>query len=113
MQCNDFTVCTRVGPDTLIIVRGELDLATVTRFEAACDSIDFSSVGRAVLDLRELVFMDARGLRGVLRLHETCLDQSVDLVIKPGPRAVHRVFELTGTHVLLPFDNQSRSGGAT
>lgn len=99
-----FTVGVYTGRDTRIAVSGELDLAAVRRFEAACDSIAYSSVSRVVLDLRELVFIDATGLRAVLRLHATCLAEAVDLVIRPGARGVQRVFELTGTHRLLPFD---------
>jgi anti-anti-sigma factor len=56
-----------------------------------------------IFDLRELAFIDGIGLRGVLRLYELCLAHSVALTIRPGPRAVHRVFELTGTDCLLPF----------
>ncbi len=99
----DFTVCIRAGWHTVIAPRGELDLATVPRFEAACASIELPSVARAVLDLRDLVFIDVRGLRAVLRLHARCLEQSVELWIRPGPPAVQRMFELTGTHHLLPF----------
>ncbi len=99
----DFNVCIRTGWQTVIGLRGELDLATVTRFDAACDSIDFSSVVRVVLDLRELAFIDLSGLRAVLRLHASCLGQAVQLLIRPGPRAVQRLFEITGTDFLLPF----------
>lgn len=98
-----FTASTRTGWETVIILRGELDLATVGDFEAAYGSIDLSSVGRVVLDLRELDFIDARGLRSVLDLHERCLRHSAGLRVKPGPRRVHRVFELTGTDCVLQF----------
>ncbi len=99
----NFTVSTRTGWETVITLHGELDLATVDIFDAVCGSIDLSSVGRVVLDLRELTFIDARGLRGVLRLHERCLGDAAVLRIKRGPRAVQRVFELTGTHCVLSF----------
>lgn len=99
-----FAVGVHTGRDTRIAARGELDLAAVKRFEAACDSIEYSVVARVVLDLRELDFIDATGLRAVLRLHAACLAESVDLLIRPGPRGVQRVFELTDTHRLLPFD---------
>lgn len=101
----EFVVRTSVGWVTLIAVSGELDLATVESFETAWDSIDFSSVGRAVLDLRELEFIDVTGLRSVLCLRERCLSQSVVLIVKPGPRAVRRVFELTGAWRLFVLEN--------
>ncbi len=99
----NFMVSTRTGWETVITPSGELDLATAEIFEATFRSIDFSSVGRVVLDLRELTFIDARGLRSVLRLHERCLSHAVALRVRRGPRAVQRVFELTGTHCVLPF----------
>jgi anti-anti-sigma factor len=101
----DFGVYVRDGWHTAVVVSGELDLATVQRFESACASIAFSSVARVELDLRELEFMDATGLRAVLRLHAICLSESTQLLIRPGPRAVQRVFELTGAHRLLPFED--------
>lgn len=99
-----FAVDVRTGRDTTIALRGELDLATVKRFAAVCDSIDYASVTRVVLDLRELVFIDATGLRAVLRLHALCLEQSRELLVRPGSRGVQRVFELTNTHRLLSFE---------
>jgi anti-sigma B factor antagonist len=96
-------VSTRTGWETVITLRGELDLATVEIFEATCGSIDLSSVGHVVLDLRGLEFIDACGLRCVLQLHERCISHSAVLRIIRGPRAVQRVFELTGTHCVLSF----------
>jgi anti-anti-sigma factor len=100
----DFAVSIHTGGQTAIVLQGELDLASVERFETACASIDFSSVARAVLDLRDLAFIDVIGLRAVLRFHARCLDQSVELLIRPGPRIVQKMFELTGTDCLLPFE---------
>jgi anti-anti-sigma factor len=98
-----FTVRTRPGLQTVIALRGDFDLASAPIFQTALDEIDFSSVTRVILDLAELAFIDGIGLRGVLRLHERCQAQSVALTIRPGPRAVQRVFELTHTYCLLRF----------
>ena len=99
----EFTVGVRVGRSTAIAPRGELDLATAKRFETACDAIDYSTVVGVVLDLRELEFIDATGLRAVLRLRAICLERAVQLLVRPGPRGVQRVFELTHTDRLLTF----------
>jgi len=56
-----------------------------------------------VLDLARLRFMDLTGLRSVLRLHVHCLTADTALTIKPGPRAVQRIFELTRSDHLLTF----------
>jgi anti-anti-sigma factor len=87
----------------VIALSGEFDLASAPLFQRELDQIDFSSVTRAILDLRELAFIDGVGLHGVLRLHDLCLAQSVAFTIRPGPRAVQRVFELTRTDRVLPF----------
>jgi anti-anti-sigma factor len=100
---NHFTVRLRTGLETVIAISGELDLAAVPVFESVLEDIDFSSVRGVVLDLEKLAFIDLSGLRSVLRLHESCLERSVVLSIRPGPRAVQRLFELTRTDCLLPF----------
>jgi len=101
-----FAVDVSPGPDTLITVSGELDIATAPAIEAALRDVDLRSVRRVVLDLEPLDFIDARGLRAVLIVHATCVNASVALVIRPGRRRVQRVFELTGTDRLLPFSRR-------
>ena len=100
---DDFFVRMSSGSQTVIAPRGELDLATVPIFETVVEGIDFSSVRLVVLDLAALAFIDVSGMRAVLRLHEICRAHSVALTIRPGPRAVQRVFELTYTRGFLPF----------
>lgn len=100
----DFEVCVHTGWESAIVVHGELDLASVARFETVCASIDLSSTVRVVLDLRDLAFMDVNGLRAVLKLHALCLERSVALLIRPGPRVVQKMFEITGASCLLPFE---------
>lgn len=80
-----------------------MDVASVPAFEALVAAVDFRSVRHAVLDLERLDFMDAVGLRSVLALNAKCIDASATLTIKPGPRPVQRVFELTGIDRQLTF----------
>ena len=98
-----FAVRVSGGRQALITVTGELDLATVPVLAAALCDVDFSSGQNVILDLERLDFIDAVGLRAVMALHERCLRLSATLTILPGPRRVHRVFELTGADALLPF----------
>jgi anti-anti-sigma factor len=111
-ECSHFTVRISDGSDALIEVAGELDLASVPAFEAAVRSLDLSARRRAVLDLGRLAFIDAAGLHAVLDLHAQCLNVSTALTIMPGPRSVHRVFELAGVDGLLPFRCRSGPTGA-
>jgi anti-anti-sigma factor len=100
---DDFAVHITTGSHIHIALRGELDLATAPIFESALDELDFSFIRSVMLDLAPLAFIDVSGMRVILRLHEICLTHSVALSIRPGPRAVQRVFELTYTCSFLPF----------
>lgn len=91
------------GPDALIEVTGELDLASVPAFEAAVRGVDPSCRLHVRLDLGRLAFIDAAGLHALLDLHAECLDVGTTLTILPGPRNVQRVFELARVDRLLPF----------
>lgn len=103
---SQFAIDVSPGPVTTITLRGELDIAGVPTFEAALEDVHFPSLRRAVLDLEQLVFIDVSGLRAILTLHEACLKVSAGLTIRPGPRQVRRLFELTGTDRLLSFSRR-------
>ena len=101
-----FAVHVSPGPNAVITVSGELDIASAPIFVAAVRELYFQSLENAVLDLEPLDFIDARGLRAVLYLHTACQSASVTLLIRPGPRRVRRLFELTGTDRVLPFSRR-------
>ncbi len=93
----------RVGDATLVVVSGELDIATVDRFTAA--------VGRhlgarrpVMLDLRELSFMDSIGVRALDTVLRDADRQATNLTIgstlQPG---VRQILELTGLLAVLPL----------
>jgi anti-sigma B factor antagonist len=86
-----------------IAIQGELDLAGVSVLEDAAESLELPGLRDLVLNLRELDFIDAAGLRAVLDLYAECQSVGTTLTIIPGPRRVHRVFQLTRLDRLLPF----------
>jgi anti-anti-sigma factor len=100
-----FAVRIATDPETVIEVRGELDLASVPIFRSAVREFGLGRRGRVVLDLRQLAFIDAAGLHAVLELHEESLNVSAAMTILPGPRNVQRVFELAGVGQLMPFSS--------
>ena len=89
---------------------GEWDLAQEAPLAEALDSVRADPPQNLVLDLRELSFIDSRGLQSVLELHRLCLECGVHLVILPGPPACQRVFELTGLADRLPFGSAGDAG---
>jgi anti-sigma B factor antagonist len=103
-QAHNFAVHVHVDTETVVALSGELDLATAPMLKAALDRIPYPSVSRLLLDLEALSFLDACGLRTVLSLEATCWRHSVELTIRRGPRGVQRVFELTHTDLVLPFE---------
>jgi anti-anti-sigma factor len=91
--------------DGEVILRptGELDIATAPRLEQAL-AAGREPGQRVVLDLAELEFMDSTGLRVIVRAVEAARDGGWQLRLRPGPPAVHRVFEIAGVRDALPFE---------
>jgi anti-sigma B factor antagonist len=87
----------------VIEVSGELDIAGAPVLESAVRGLELSAVRDVVLDLRRLSFIDAAGLNAVLDLYAECQSANAILTLIPGPRSVHRVFELTRLDHLLTF----------
>lgn len=86
---------------------GELDLATVPLFESGFDGAAARAI---VLDLGELTFIDASGLRAVLAADCHAKEMGQELTLVDGSRPVRKLFELTGNERLL--DGATGSGGA-
>jgi anti-anti-sigma factor len=90
---------------------GEVDLVTTTVLADAVERIPLGSVDGVVLDLSRVSFMDSTGVRSVLGLQERCSEAATELRIVPGPRAVQRVFEVTGLSGRLPFEPAAMAEG--
>jgi anti-anti-sigma factor len=57
-----------------------------------------------LLDLDELAFIDAAGLRVVLPAAQAARNDRWELTVTRGSAPVRRLFELLGVDRLLPFD---------
>ena len=84
----------RLGTDGLIVVQGELDIATLPELEEAVARMRSEGLERLVIDLRELAFLDSMSIELLLRLHGELTAAGAQLVIVRGPPAVNRVFDL-------------------
>ena len=84
----------RLGADALIVVEGELDIATLPEFEQAVTRMRAQGLERMVIDLRKLEFLDSMSIELLLRLHGELTATGAELVVVRGPRAVNRVFDL-------------------
>ena len=86
-----------------IRVEGELDLATAEQLERELARVESSDALSIVLDLSALEFIDSTGVRLILQADARSRADSQRLALLRGPRAVQRVFELTGILDRLPF----------
>ena len=89
------------GATALVAVKGELDIATLPELEQVVRSLRSPDLERLVVDLREVAFLDSMSIEMLLRLHTELADAGAELLVVRGPRAVHRVFELTGLDQVL------------
>jgi anti-anti-sigma factor len=90
------------GGRTVVVPRGELDMATTPELERAV--LPALGNGRwVVLDLRSLEFIDSSGLRALLSAHratETGGGQFTVVRAAPGS-TVHRVLEIAGLDTII------------
>jgi anti-sigma B factor antagonist len=100
---DNFDVSTRrVDGVTTVSPAGEIDLATVDLVREAVER-ESEAGDDIVLDLRGVGFMDTSGLRYVLELNERAGSEAFGFRIIRGPRAVQRVFEVSGLESRLVF----------
>lgn len=87
-----------------IVLAGELDLVGAPRLEETLRTFLYTGFGRVVIDLRRLSFIDSTGLHLLLRYAEAARRAELSFALIPGPPAVQRIFELTGTDALFDFE---------
>jgi anti-anti-sigma factor len=88
----------------LVVVAGELDVASAAAFEATL--LEQLAEGPVRLDLRELSFMDSSGIRVLDAVLRDLPMMEATLLIDPTLQpAVRQVIALTGMTDALPFDD--------
>ena len=96
-----------------VVVRGEVDLATVVSLTEALDAAIRDSVGAFVLDLCDVTFLDSSGIGAVMRARALLgrEDRSLTVICPPGP--VRRVFAIAGVADLLAlYDSRAAAAEA-
>jgi anti-sigma B factor antagonist len=84
-----------------VVPRGELDTATAGSVQTELDHLFDAGFQHVMLDLRELTLLDSTGLRLIVTASRTARARHIRLELLPGPPAVQRVFEITGTEAAL------------
>lgn len=91
----------------VVAAHGEIDIATADAVSRRLYEMMEAGFRRVVLDLRGVSFIDSTGLRAVLDAHSSSGVAEVEFMVIPGPEAVQRLFELTGTAGVLRFVDAS------
>jgi anti-anti-sigma factor len=93
----------RDGDVHVIALFGELDLAAADSVERELLRVEATDAGSIVVDLSRLTFMDSTGARLVWHADARSRAGANRLGLRRGPRAVQRVFEISGIADMLPF----------
>jgi len=87
----------------LVRLIGELDLAAAPHAEQAVAEAERRRPSLLELDLSSLVFMDSTGLRLMLTARQRAFEARRRLLLRRGPDAVQRVFEVTALDRCFEF----------
>ena len=92
----------REGDSAVVKVSGELDLAGAPELERAIRDVEYSEIGRIVIDLTDLTFMDSAGLNVLLSAKSRDRETHHRLQVTPSKHAaVDRLLSLTGAWEIL------------
>ena len=93
------------GPQTTLILGGELDPATAPVLEGRLDELAADpAVTSVVLDLGGISFLDSSGLRVLVAANERLRNQSSELVLRSPSANIRRVLEVTGLTELITVE---------
>ncbi|WP_410630846.1 STAS domain-containing protein [Amycolatopsis sp. cmx-4-83] len=105
MRDQDGIATERTSGVLVVEVRGRLDIDTVTQWTAVIEATlcELPGPHRLVIDLGQLEFLSARGIRGLQRAFELCHERGISgcLIANPGS-AVEKVIRLAGLAGRVP-----------
>jgi anti-anti-sigma factor len=100
----------RLGHGIVLVVSGEIDVATAPTVEREMLSAE-ESHDLVAIDLSETSFMDSTGLHLIMEANRRLRERGGRLFIVQGPPQVSRLFELTGLSDHLDLvSNESELG---
>jgi anti-sigma B factor antagonist len=84
---------------------GELDLETTPELDEQLAAIDGGHLGRLLVDLSGVEFMDSTGLAAILRAQRSADSSGHTLSLRRATGQVKRLFDLTGMTQRLTFED--------
>lgn len=94
----------------VVRLQGELDIAACPALELALTEAEQSRADRILVDLEELTFTDAGGLRVLLHASQRSAGNGNRLEMTRGTGSVAKAFRITGADTTLPFTDSVSSG---
>jgi anti-sigma B factor antagonist len=95
----------REGCDRVIRPVGEVDIASAPELDELIErALRAASVGKVIIDLDLLEFIDSAGLGVLLRAAAAARCNGGRLRVRRPRPAVARLFEITGARALLPLE---------
>jgi anti-anti-sigma factor len=91
------------GQAAVVVVSGELDLASGPELEEVLDRFSGPPTELLIIDLREVDFMDSTGLSIIVKAHQRFADDGRRLGLVKGSSQVQRLLDLTGVAERLPL----------
>ena len=85
---------------TTVVVAGDVDMGSKALFEEAMDHLG-PEVGKLVVDLSGVTFIDSTGLSMLVRLHRACIANGGSLVVADPSEPVRRLFEISKVDEVL------------
>jgi anti-sigma B factor antagonist len=84
------------GRAALVVVAGELDLASSPALEDEFERIATSPPELVIVDLRQLEFMDSTGLSVLVKANQRAGEDGRRFALAGGPPQVQRLLHMTG-----------------
>lgn len=94
----------------VIVVSGEVDLATSPRLRDALLPLANERCRMVVIDLTEVSFLDSTGLSAIVAFHNRFKDHNGELRVVASNPMIKRIFAITALdEVLAVFDSVDRA----
>jgi anti-anti-sigma factor len=87
---------TRPGESLVVAIGGELDIATAPQFAARFDEWVCDGLRRIVIDVQELTFVDATGLRALTTLRARAEAQLIAVRLSGASPQMRRLMSIIG-----------------
>ena len=94
----------REGADAVLVLTGEIDMATADSLRAATGRSLFDSPSRVVLDFSGVTFCDSQGLSTLISISREASAAGSRLVLAGVGDFMGRLLEITGLRAAFEFD---------